>query len=981
MFKSIYGRILIMHTFIFIIFITWNLIMANDLPVTNEQFEIKFKDSGEGITSIKYTKDETHLRKYRDPNEYFHRLSVEADPSKLTKTEFLHPGKVLGEIKIRARVSDKSGWDGIVLDDSRLERSESNTIQRLIQRGYLSDRSTLADKAALQLSRQFELHDNHILWTMEFENISEKTLEIGDIALPIVFNNHFVHNMLTTYVQRVFPQSFIGGPASFLLAIRCNGEGPYLVITPQEGTQIEFFEQLMDRHVGEWSGTYVYYIHSAARGPEVQPGTWRQPHTGISLTPSGTEGSKVLYSFKIQWAEDIEAVRDILYREGLFDVQVAGSMTVPRGESVMFSLHTKNTIDSISSEFPEQTRLEYCGEKEKDRHVYRVSFDHLGENKLIVNYNGKNAMPLEFFCCQSIETLIKKRAEFVTRNQCRDKSKWYYGLFHLWDMDKKESLTPENKGKYPSYFVNGGDDPGPANGVFLSQKNVVWPDKEQIRALDRYLNNFVWGGIQRTDKEDPYPGAIYGSGGKEGWIYQRELNLKDISRLWRSYDYTHYFYMYYNMYLISRKNEIFTELTAMDYLYRAWLTAMAFYNTTRIFPDGQWGEDKYIYWAYFVSHHHERFLPEIIDALIREGEREKAEELRNEWEKKVKYALYDTPIAFGTEMAWGDPSVFSGCHAMGKYAINHPMKPDTNLWQNNNSGKWYSHPSVKPEHGLEYLHKANQANVACRGWLTPTYYFYGSSGCNTGWSYYCLSYHPTIGGWALLDYTLRYSDDPMKLMDLAYASLTAPWALMNAGTPESDYGFWYSGKENDGSCGWAYEASKSNIPWMYGGRRTDRRLPRGIWPLDGEIGHGTAAQIYSAATIVAEHPVFGLIAYGGEVSHDSSSALKIWSKDGVRQRLHYLDKKNRFHLSLKSDGFVKDEPVIIKKDLSAIHFVLENRFGNAHNTRLTLEGLPEGTYVLIIDDKKIKKNTKQGKLAFDLPLNKSTLTAVQIKKI
>jgi len=218
-------------------------------------------------------------------------------------------------------------------------------------------------------------------------------------------------------------------------------------------------------------------------------------------------------------------------------------------------------------------------------------------------------------------------------------------------------------------------------------------------------------------------------------------------------------------------------------------------------------------------------------------------------------------------------------------------------------------------------------------------------------------------------------------MDLAYASLTAPWALMNAGTPESDYGFWYSGKDNDGGCGWAFEASKSNVPWMYGGGSTDRRLPRGIWPLDGEIGHGTAAQIYSAATIVAEHPVFGLIAYGGEVSQDSSTTLKIWSKDGVRQRVHYLDDKSRLHLSLKSDGFVEDEPVIIKKDLSAIQFVLENRFGNAHNTGLTLEGLPEGSYVLITDEVQIEKNTEKGNLVFDIPLNTSTQSTVKIKKI
>ena len=954
--------------------------MSDELFVSNDNFEIKFRNTGEGITSIRYAQDSTHLREYRDPNDYFHRLSVTADPGQLTKTEFIHPGSVLGDLTIRVRPDGRSEWKNVEFSDSQLDRRPNNQAQKLLQTGRIGEEGIDTKDAVLTLARNFEVYHDYISWKMEIKNVSKNSLEIGDIALPVVFNNHFVHNMLTTYVQRVFPQSFIAGPASFLMAVRCNGEGPYLVVTPEEGTQLEFFEQLMDRVVGEWSGSYVYYIHSKVRGSELNNGTWRQPHTGVMLSPAGTEGSGIRYGFKLQWAKDIDAVRQILYDEELFDVQIAGSMTVPVGESIVFALKTKNKIDSISAEFPEQTRVKYLGEKQKNVHVYRVKFDRLGENMLMVHYNKKLSMPLEFFCCQSIETLIKKRAEAVTRNQCVDKSKWYYGLFHLWDMTGKESQTPENHEGYSAYFVCGGDDPGPANPVFLSQKNLVWPEAKEIKALDLYLNNFVWGGIQRTDKEEPYPGAIYGSGGKEGWIYQRELDLKKISRFWRSYDYTHYFLMYYNMYLISKKNEDLTELTAAEYLYRAWLTAMAFYNTTRIFPDGQWGEQKYIYWAYFVSHHHERFLPDIIDALSAEGENGKAEDLRAEWEKKVKYAIYDTPIAFGTEMAWGDPSVFSGCHAMGNYALTHPMKSDTNLWQNKNSGKWYSHPDVKPEHGLEYLHKVNLANVACRGWLTPTYYFYGSSGCNTGWSFYCLSYHPTIGGWALLDYALNYAEEPMKFLDLAYASITASWALMNAGTKDSNYGFWYPGQENDGGCGWAFEASKENVPWMYGGGKTKRRLPRGIWQIDGEIGHGTAAQIYSAATVIAEHPLFGLIAYGGRVEPDHSGGLKIWSKDGVYQRLHYLGNGIRFHLSLESDGYSKEDPVFLKKDLTEIRFTLENRFGKAHSTRLILESLPEGKYSLSINKKKFEEKTSKGKVIFEIPLDQSGLSPVLIKK-
>ena len=75
-------------------------------------------------------------------------------------------------------------------------------------------------------------------------------------------------------------------------------------------------------------------------------------------------------------------MRDVLYEEGLFDVNVVPGMTVPTDLSTMFSLRTRNKITEIVPEHPEQTKVEYVGENGKDVHVYRVQFKRLGENLL-----------------------------------------------------------------------------------------------------------------------------------------------------------------------------------------------------------------------------------------------------------------------------------------------------------------------------------------------------------------------------------------------------------------------------------------------------------------------------------------------------------------------------------------------------------------------------------------------------------------------
>lgn len=60
--------------------------------------------------------------------------------------------------------------------------------------------------------------------------------------------------------------------------------------------------------------------------------------------------------------------------------------------------------------------------------------------------------------------------------------------------------------------------PSNSKPVYVSEKNVIYPNKEEIASLEYYEENFVWGKLQRTDEEYPYPYGIYGS---ENWYQNR----------------------------------------------------------------------------------------------------------------------------------------------------------------------------------------------------------------------------------------------------------------------------------------------------------------------------------------------------------------------------------------------------------------------------------------------------------------------------
>jgi hypothetical protein len=782
----------------------------------------------------------------------------------------------------------------------------------------------------LQATDSFHLQDHGLVWTISLKNMSTREIEIGDLALPIQFNTQYVWDKTETYTKRLIPHTLIAGNGSFLFWMRTNTEGPYLVMTPGADSRLEYFEpQRFGRGV-------AYYLHSTAAGEELRAkgGTWRLPQTKLLLKPSGQSGDSATYQFRFRWAEDYNAVRNVLYEEGVFDINVVPGMTIPTDLTAMFSLHTRNKIRAVVPEHPEATRIEYVGEHGKDVYVYKVRFSRLGENLLKVDYGDAQSLSLEFFVTEPLETLFKKRASFlVSHEQVKDSSKWYSTVFSQWDMKHEILRSPDDLDGLQSYAV-ASDDPALGKAPYIAGKNIFYPSQPEIDAVESYLKDFVWGGLQETDIE-PYPYAIYGI---PNWKVNRESAKDDPSgkkHIWRIYDYPHVILLYYNMYQVAKLYPSMTKyLDKEAYLERAFGTAKAFFTVPL----------EIVKWSpYETGTYNEVVIPDLIDALYENGHKDQADWLRAAWEKKVKHFINDHPYLFGSEYPF-DSTGFESTHAFAKYAMDHVLKPGEAAGVEepggvfNQSVKYMPSESVKYDDAVSFLNEQIKLNVACRGWLETAYYYLGSDYRGSGPSNYTLSYMAQMGGWAVSDYALYFARDPIPYLRLGYASYLSSWALLNSGTPESNYGYWYPGKNNDGGAGGGFEPRPWGRAWL-----GNKEMGRGSWWYSGEIDLGYSGALRSAATVVVDDPIFGLFAYGGNISH-VKNLTRVIPKDGLRARFHIVRGPQRVHILLARDGFAKDKPVSFDDALTTIRFTLENRAWANHETILRVAGLPAGTY-------------------------------------
>ena len=205
--------------------------------------------------------------------------------------------------------------------------------------------------------------------------------------------------------------------------------------------------------------------------------------------------------------------------------------------------------------------------------------------------------------------------------------------------------------------------------------------------------------------------------------------------------------------------------------------------------------------------------------------------------------------------------------------------------------------------------------------------------------------------------------------------MLSSWALVNSGDAASNFGFWTPGPFHDGAMSWGFQPRQTGTEW----NPATQNLPRGAWPVCGEADHGLVAGIEAASTVLFDDPLFGLIAFGGEVLQTDPS-IGIVPRDGVRQRLHAVLGERRLHLELDRDGFAAEQPIQFTRALDRLSFAIENRAPDKHATVLAIEGLPPGRYSAMVGEFTLSLRVEGNQTArIQLPLLAGSGTTVRIE--
>lgn len=819
-----------------------NEICEDENMLKNEHLQMKIGQYGQ-IESLKITDDENE--DFCD-TEYV--LNAKNAPAQAKGEEHNYMGELIFTI---------------VKDGEAIEYKTSEKNRNIVTE---NDKITVEyDEDDFSITEIYKINGESILWETVFENKTEGDLTIADWGMPLAFNQYWTpaYNGEELYDTRCVYHSFVGKNSSYIYATRPSGQGKMLLLTPvvQTGAGFEYKDHWRvnnGHYASAWaqdqsgyhSGLDVFYIHS---GDIQKTGSGYMDSTELVLK----SGEKKSYAFEFTAVDDEEDLKSTLYKKNVIDAVAVPSMTFATDMPAKFYLHANDNvkIEDVYAKCVHETKMfstqenmvnnnhectgqadikfdktvTYKGEK---YNLYTIKLNCLGVNHVYVKYsvNGeKMETMLQFYAMEPLGDAIEKRSEFLVKHQTDTPGETGDKTFDDWMMDDKKNRAETVNGYWDMSYWGYGDDWAYTHGEYLAQKNIYMPVKEEVEAVDEYLDTAIWNTLMREHQED--------------YLIHDFLSTEpNLSPTYRGYAYVHIYNTYYSMYRIAMMypDLIDYKEDRITYLLRAYNILKALYSESVAYN-----------WATGLMG--EITTPDIIESLRFENLTDEANEV--ERIMGIKYDNFkNTKYPYGSEYSY------------------------------DNTGEEAVYTLAKMNSNKTMMYKIDLKTRACRG-LQPVWYHYANPVTICGENWWNFQYTAALAGYCMDDY-LRNQDTELTQEERAiaervnYGGKLANFTCINSGQIDSD-------EENIGTVSWTYQSELGHS----GGQGTGGgKLHNGWRQMAGEADLGLFGALEIISSDVATDPVFGLFGYGCEVS-ETKKYYSVVPHDGLFMRLNFINER------------------------------------------------------------------------------------------
>ena len=821
-----------------------------------------------------------------------------------------------------------------------------------------------------------DTEDGSLLWTITLKNKSGAYLEFGDVGLPMPWNNKYT-NQNSVYSERVTAHTFAGADSGYAYAIRCSGEGNYILFTPvaTSGARIEYVDNWIGSNngvsdnrtgstfsnwtgdSGEWQpGLSVYYIHSKdihktgrsyfedATSLILEPGESQTYQFKFSAVRAGDNTPQESAESPNNASDSIEQretnMRSILYQNGLIDAIAVPGFQTALNMDTRLDLHYDDSlikVDSVDIQcvhendpFDEAHTPEHRSGMVNNSRTGRGLHDgNEGYEESVsfvetktVDGEQHHIYDLHFGCIGNnsvrVEYKLKVGDEWV--------SKFTQFEFNvLTELDQASDT-------HADFMVNETQDTNPDSATY-----GIYSDWYFASGRDSNQRNH-WGDDWSHDNINFIAMKNYLNPDAEQ-VKSIETYLIDF--MWNTYmKNTQDNFIVANY--LSASGAYSTSSGPYTRTFSEVMEATGFFNMYRIvkaYPDlieyrkpAAWYLEK-AYGIYSnrvgtgaIGFYGEQQIPDMIEALYAEGMDEEAFNLQERFAWNKANNCINATYPYGSEFAYdntGEEGAFAAIQALTKY------------WPDSDAAK----------NAYSAMSMANHKTRAMRG-IQPTWYQYADPVFIGGESWWNFQYTASLAG--------SIMDDWMRYEELEDGDTTAWAARVNYAAKISNFNAINMGQISDkyvGNVSWRYNMYKGGYGAMNVNDGGTRVMNNGWQDFSGESDEGLYGSLLRISADVVNDPIFGLYCYGANVTADETSYTVI-PTDGFGKRVNILDQK--IYVETTQDTITSAK---FAMDGSSIELNVKGYTAASHVSHIALSGagLKDGFYAINVNGEKVSQ--------------------------
>src|ERR1022692_1199213 len=745
----------------------------------------------------------------------------------------------LGDLTLRLRSKESRDWTNYSTASARTPVRTLPASGDVLAIADLSP--TLPAEIPLQITRTWAVEDGKLVLRFALTNKSAKTVQIGALGIPMIFNNVLNDRSLDqAHAICSFYDPYIGEDAGYLQVTRLNGYVPALVVVPDGKTPFEAYNPILDKkgRCGAapvftdptprgitFEGFYEWMVHSQAYAEDewmnAQP--WNPP-TSLTLEPgeSKTYGLKFLVSDSIRHIE-----KTLADNRRPLAVGVPGYVLPQDIEARLFLKYGK-PVASMKVEPSSAIEIREDSPTHDGWRAYTLQGKTWGRSRLTVTYDDGTMQTIQYFVIKPAAQAVSDMGRFLTTRQ------WFVDAndpFHrapsavTYDRESNHIVLQDSR----VWIAGLSDEGGAGSWLAAMMKELVQPDKEELDKLQQFVDGVLWGGLQSKDGPHPYgvrkslfyyqpdqlPPNYYDS--SFDWKTWTSWNKQASEAVDRSYDYPHVAAAYWVLYRLARNHQGLVTNHPWDwYLNHAYETSLAMTSYAKdLSVFGQ------MEGSIFVG---------ILSDLKREGMRAQADALETKMRERADRWRKEA-YPFGSEMPWdstGQEEVYAWTKYFG-YQDKAEVTLDAILGYDPAIPHWGYNGSARRYWDFIFAAKDRR--------LERQLHHYGSG----------LNAIPLLAEY-------REHPEDFHLLRVGYGG------TMGALTDIDQEGF--------------ATAAFHSFPDML---KPD--------PLSGDYGPNFFGHAWNTATYVVDHPEFGWVAFGGNVTVQRG-VITVTPRDSFRSRIY-----------------------------------------------------------------------------------------------